>query len=191
MDQASHGVGGGKSKSPKSEQNHSNCPKHVHAFLECWSAPTVGKSPHDAHPVLHNGYRNIRAIVDRGLISRIQCGYHVPMTSWPGTSIKVTDHVLHFDCTRRFSVSRSKARVLGNRRLANILQLLRESRGQFHRFSLRRIPMPVTTSDTERAAGARSAGQSGDAGKMSQSSASPTGNPQDLSTAALVKDIGA
>ena len=39
VDEASHCVGGGKSKCPKNEQNHSNCPKHVLAFLECWSAP--------------------------------------------------------------------------------------------------------------------------------------------------------
>ena len=51
--------------------------------------------------------------------------------------------------------------------------------------------MPVTVSDREeRAAGARSARQSGDAGKMSQVSASPTGSPRDLSPAALVKEIG-
>jgi hypothetical protein len=50
----------------------------------------------------------------------------------------------------RWSISRSKARVLGNRRLASILQLLKKPRRQFHRFGLRRIAMLVTMSDTEK-----------------------------------------
>jgi uncharacterized membrane protein YqjE len=59
--------------------------------------------------------------------------------------------------------------------LANILQMLRKSRRQFHRFGLRRIAMPVTMSDTE---------------KKEPLEHDPH-SPQDLSTAALVKEIGA
>ena len=38
MDEPSHGVGSGESESPEDQQNHCNCPEHVHAFLESWLA---------------------------------------------------------------------------------------------------------------------------------------------------------
>jgi len=61
VDEASHCVGGGKSKCPKNEQNHSNCPKHAHAFLECWSAPRRSEvSPE----ILHFIFLDVAGIFD-------------------------------------------------------------------------------------------------------------------------------